>query len=278
MQETAAGPRDSVAGGGRKLYLSVRMPTVDLEKTEARAAAAGGAEKRAYVRRVFSEIAPRYDLLNHLLSFNIDRGWRRRAIAALDPLRNPTGVYVDLCAGTLDVASELSQTRGFRGLVLGTDFAEPMLRAGSNKAPRVLVAPVTADALKLPVADDTAAGAIVAFGIRNVASLPAALAEAYRVLEPGGRFVILEFSTPRSRVVRGVYHAYFHAVLPAVGRIVSRHPTAYRYLPESVARFPTQEELARAMRDAGFVNVRWESLTMGIAAIHAGDKPGRPPT
>jgi hypothetical protein len=131
------------------------MPTVDLEKTEARAAAAGGAEKRAYVRRVFSEIAPRYDLLNHLLSFNIDRGWRRRAIAALDPLRNPTGVYIDLCAGTLDVASELSQTRGFRGLVLGTDFAEPMLRAGLNKAPRVLVAPVTADALDLPVADDT---------------------------------------------------------------------------------------------------------------------------
>jgi demethylmenaquinone methyltransferase/2-methoxy-6-polyprenyl-1,4-benzoquinol methylase len=254
------------------------MPTVDLEKTEARAAAAGGTEKRAYVRRVFSEIAPRYDLLNHLLSFNIDRGWRRRAIAALDPLRNPTGVYIDLCAGTLDVASELSQTPGFRGLVLGTDFAEPMLRAGSNKAPRVLVAPVTADALELPVADDAAAGAIVAFGIRNVASLPAALTEAYRILEPGGRFVILEFSTPRSRVVRGVYHMYFHAVLPAVGRIVSRHPTAYRYLPESVARFPMQEALARAMRDAGFVNVRWESLTMGIAAIHAGDKPGRPPT
>ena len=253
------------------------MPTVDLEKTEARAAAAGGAEKRAYVRRVFSEIAPRYDLLNHLLSFNIDRGWRRRAIAALDPLRNPTGIYIDLCAGTLDVASELSQTRGFRGLVLGTDFAEPMLRAGLNKAPRVLVAPVTADALELPVADDTASGAIVAFGIRNVASLPAALAEAYRVLEPGGRFVILEFSTPRSRVVRGVYHTYFHAVLPAVGRIVSRHRTAYRYLPESVARFPMQEELARAMRDAGFVNVRWETLTMGIAAIHAGDKPGSPP-
>ncbi len=253
------------------------MPTVDLETTEARAAAAGGAEKRAYVRRIFSEIAPRYDLLNHLLSFNIDRGWRRRAIAALDPLRNPAGVYVDLCAGTLDVASELSRSRGFRGLVLGTDFAEPMLRAGLSKAPRVLVAPVTADALELPVADGSVAGAIVAFGIRNVASLPAALGEVHRVLEPGGRFVILEFSTPRSRVVRGAYHAYFHAVLPAVGRIVSGHRTAYRYLPESVARFPMQEDLARAMRDAGFVKVRWESLTFGIAAIHAGDKPWRAP-
>jgi demethylmenaquinone methyltransferase/2-methoxy-6-polyprenyl-1,4-benzoquinol methylase len=249
------------------------MPTVDLETTEARAAAAGGAEKRAYVRRIFSEIAPRYDLLNHVLSFNIDRAWRRRAIAALDPMRRPAGVFVDLCAGTLEVASELSQTRGFRGLVLGTDFAEPMLRAGTSKAPRTLVAPVTADALELPVGDDSVAGAIVAFGIRNVASLPVALEEVYRVLEPGGRFVILEFSTPRARIVRAFYHAYFHAILPAVGRVVSGHKTAYRYLPESVARFPVEEDLARAMREAGFHNVRWESLTLGIAAIHSGDKP-----
>jgi demethylmenaquinone methyltransferase/2-methoxy-6-polyprenyl-1,4-benzoquinol methylase len=249
------------------------MPTGDLETTEARAAAAGGAEKREYVRRIFSEIAPRYDLLNHLLSFNIDRRWRRRAISRLEPERAPAGVFVDLCAGTLDVAAELSRTHGFRGLVLGTDFAEPMLRAGLSKSPRTVVAPVTADALDLPIADSTVAGAIVAFGIRNVASLQDALREVFRVLEPGGRFVILEFSTPRSAMVRGGYHAYFHTVLPAVGRLVSGHRTAYRYLPESVARFPVQEELARAMRDAGFVDVRWESLTLGVAAIHSGDKP-----
>jgi len=248
------------------------MPTGDLE-TEARAAAAGGAEKREYVRRIFSEIAPRYDLLNHLLSFNIDRRWRHRAIRRLDPGRRPAGVFVDLCAGTLDVAAELSRTRGFRGLVLGTDFAEPMLRAGLTKSPRMLVAPVTADALELPIADARVAGAIVAFGIRNVASLRDALDEVFRVLEPGGRFVILEFSTPRSVLVRGAYHAYFHAVLPAVGRVVSGHKTAYRYLPESVAHFPVQEELARAMREAGFVDVQWESLTLGVAAIHSGDKP-----
>src|SRR3954470_16019565 len=148
------------------------MPIHEVATEEPMLVPADRATKRAFVRGMFSAIAPGYDLLNHLLSFNIDRGWRRRAIAALDALRNPTGVYIDLCAGTLDVASELSQTRGFRGLVLGTDFAEPMLRAGSTKAPRVLVAPITADALELPVADNTAAGAIVAFGIRNVASLP----------------------------------------------------------------------------------------------------------
>ena len=256
------------------------MPTGDLETSEvreARAAAAGGAEKRAYVRRIFSEIAPRYDLLNHLLSFNIDRRWRRRAIARLDPARHSGGVFIDLCAGTLDVSAELSRIPGFRGLVLGTDFAEPMLRAGLSKAPRVLVAPVAADALELPVASDSIAGAIVAFGIRNVASLGDALEEVFRVLRPGGRFVILEFSTPRSAVVRGAYHTYFHAVLPAVGRLVSGHRTAYRYLPESVARFPVQNELARAMREVGFVDVHWESLTLGVAAIHSGDKPGASP-
>src|SRR5215467_10644192 len=120
------------------------MPVTELESAEALEAAAGGGAKREYVQRIFSEIAPRYDLLNHLLSFNIDRRWRRRAIATLDPSRSPAGVYIDLCAGTLDVSAELSRTRGFRGLVLGTDFAEPMLRAGVGKAPRVLVAPVTA--------------------------------------------------------------------------------------------------------------------------------------
>ena len=249
------------------------MPTVDQETAEAHSAAEGGAEKREYVRRIFSEIAPRYDLLNHLLSFNIDRRWRRRAISVLDPARRPGGVFVDLCAGTLDVSAELSRSRGFRGLVLGTDFAEPMLRAGIDKAPRVLVAPVAADALELPVADGSVAGAIVAFGIRNVADLSAALAEIFRALEPGGRFVILEFSTPRSPIVRAGYHAYFHRVLPAVGRLVSGHRTAYRYLPESVARFPVQEELAARLRSAGFVDVRWESLTLGVAAIHSGDKP-----
>lgn len=248
------------------------MSSTDLDAGVAHAAAAGGAVKRAYVRRIFSEIAPSYDLLNHLLSFNIDRGWRKRAIEELAVARRPAGSYVDLCAGTLDVGAQLAGSPGFSGLVLGTDFAEPMLRAGAGKAPRAVLAPVTADALELPLADGSMAGAIVAFGIRNVADLDAALAEVWRVLEPGARFVILEFSTPRSAAVRLLYHAYFHHVLPVVGRIVSGHRTAYRYLPESVARFPVQEELATRMTRAGFAGVRWYSLTFGIAAIHVGDR------
>ena len=249
------------------------MSSTDLDAGEARAAAAGGAVKRAYVRRIFSEIAPRYDLLNHLLSFNIDRGWRARAIAELAVSQRPAGSYVDLCAGTLDVGAQLAATTGFRGLVLGTDFAEPMLRAGEGKAPRAVLAPVAADALELPLADSSVAGAIVAFGIRNVADLDAGLAEVRRVLEPGARLVILEFSTPRAAAVRLLYRSYFHHVLPLVGRLVSGHRTAYRYLPESVARFPVEEELASRMTRAGFTGVRWQSLTFGIAAIHVGVRP-----
>ena len=240
---------------------------------EAREAAAGGAAKRAYVRRTFSEIAPRYDLLNHVLSLNIDRAWRRRAIAALGWERRPAGTYLDLCAGTLDVGAELARRPGFTGLVLGADFAEPMLRAGSAKVAGVALAPVVADALQLPVAAGSVAGAIVAFGIRNVADLDAALLEAHRVLAPGGRFAILEFSLPRARVIGAAYRAYFRFVLPVIGRLVSGHPTAYRYLPDSVARFPVEEELARRMTAAGFAGVHWQSLTFGIAALHVGEKP-----
>jgi demethylmenaquinone methyltransferase / 2-methoxy-6-polyprenyl-1,4-benzoquinol methylase len=250
-----------------------RMAVNDLDAAQALTAADGGDDKRAYVRRIFSQIAPRYDLLNHLLSFNIDRRWRRRAIAELDVPRHPDGTYVDLCAGTLDVSALLARTKGFRGRVLGADFAEPMLRAGTGKSPRSVVTPMVADALQLPLPDGSMAGAIVAFGIRNVADLDAGLREVHRVLEPGARFVILEFTTPRSAIVRAGYHFYFHQVLPRIGALVSGHPTAYHYLPRSVANFPIEEELAGRMRQAGFVDVRWRTLSLGIAAIHVGSIP-----
>ena len=249
------------------------MPTPETEIDEARAAAAGGAAKRAYVRRIFSEIAPRYDFLNRLLSAGIDRRWRSRAIAALRWTANPDGLYVDLCAGTLDVGAQLAREPGFAGLVVGADFAEPMLRAGSSKAPRSRVAPVVSDALELPLRDACAAGAIVAFGIRNLASLDDGLREVARVLQPGARFVILEFATPRLPIVRTAYRFYFHHVLPTIGRFVSGHPTAYRYLPESVDRFPEQSALADRMRAAGFTSVEWRTLSFGIAAVHIGQRP-----
>jgi demethylmenaquinone methyltransferase/2-methoxy-6-polyprenyl-1,4-benzoquinol methylase len=248
------------------------MAVNDFDASAAMTAASGGEEKRDYVKHVFSQIAPRYDLLNHLLSLNIDRAWRRRAIAALEWRRNPDGLYVDLCAGTLDIGVMLSAEVAFAGRVLAADFAEPMLRAGLAKAAGRPVSPVVSDALMLPVADSRAAGAIVAFGIRNVVDLDVALGEVHRVLSPRARFVILEFTTPSNPLARSIYHLYFHRILPAIGGIVSGHPTAYKYLPESVAHFPGPAALAERMQAAGFVDVHWSSLTLGIAAIHTGIK------
>lgn len=244
------------------------MTLSDLEAVELVSAAGGGEPKRAYVRRIFSSIAPRYDLLNHLLSFNIDRRWRRLAIGALGWERSPRGVYLDLCAGTLDVAAELARCGGFSGRVIGADFAEPMLRAGLRKVEGQRVDVVVADALELPVSDASIDGAIVAFGVRNLPALAPGLLEVRRVLAPGARLVILEFSTPPSALVRGVYHAYFHRLLPLVGGLVSGHRTAYRYLPESVRGFPTAEGLADLLHRCGFGTVQWRQLTFGIAALH----------
>jgi demethylmenaquinone methyltransferase/2-methoxy-6-polyprenyl-1,4-benzoquinol methylase len=246
--------------------------SLGLDAVEARAAASGGAGKRAYVRRVFSEIAPRYDLLNHVLSLNIDRGWRRAALADLYWRNRPDGTYLDLCAGTLDVGAMLARTAGFRGLVLGADFAEPMLQKGIGKADASRMAPVAADALSLPMRDASIAGAIVAFGARNLADLDEGFQEVHRVLSTGARFVILEFSTPPSPIVRSAYRAYSHHILPAIGRLLSGHPTAYRYLPESVDSFPEAQALADRLTAAGFVNVRWRHLTLGVVAIHVGER------
>ncbi|MEO8336928.1 MAG: ubiquinone/menaquinone biosynthesis methyltransferase [bacterium] len=248
------------------------MSQIEVEERRAELAAEGGSEKRAYVRTVFEEIAPRYDLLNHLLSLNIDRMWRRRALRALDWERVPDGRYLDLCAGTLDVGAELTRQPGFRGFIVGADFAVPMLQAGVGKAPADRLAPVGADAQQLPLRDESMDGATVAFGIRNVALLDVALREVFRVLTPGSRFVILEFTTPSSAIVRTFYHFYFHHLLPLIGGLISGHHTAYRYLPKSVANFPAEAELAARMTAAGFSDVRWESLSVGIAAIHVGRK------
>ena len=214
--------------------------------------------------------APRYDLLNHLLSLNVDRSWRRAAVRRLAWEQRPDGTYLDLCAGTLDLAATLARARGFRGTVLGADFVLPMLARGKGKAPRTR--PVGADALALPFVDARFDGAMVAFGVRNLADLDAGLRETHRVLRPGARFVVLEFTTPRFAPLRALYLFYFRRVLPAIGRAVSKHRDAYTYLPESVLDFPDPDAFARRLEAAGFSKVGYEILTGGICALHHGTR------
>jgi demethylmenaquinone methyltransferase/2-methoxy-6-polyprenyl-1,4-benzoquinol methylase len=227
-------------------------------------------DKRAYVRGMFTAIAPRYDFLNHFLSLNVDRHWRRRAVRRLDWERKPGGVFLDLCAGTLDLAATLAHTRGFAGSVIGADFVVPMLVRGRDKAPGL--APVGADALALPFPDACFDGAMVAFGVRNLADLDAGFTEVARVLRAGARFVVLELTAPRFTPFRAAYLFYFQHILPAIGRAVSKHRDAYSYLPESVLAFPEPEALARRLASAGFRDVDFERLTGGICAVHHGTK------
>jgi demethylmenaquinone methyltransferase/2-methoxy-6-polyprenyl-1,4-benzoquinol methylase len=229
-------------------------------------------DKRRYVREMFTAIAPRYDLLNHLLSFNIDRSWRRKAVDRLGWEDRARGLFLDACAGTLDLAAELANRRGFSGRVVGADFAHPMLRLGAGKVAGGSVTGVAADTLDLPFRDATFDGATVGFGLRNLESLDAGLRELRRVLRPSARLVILDFTTPPSAPLRALYLLYFRRVLPLVGRLVSGHPTAYAYLPASVVEFPPPQALAQRMADAGFGDCGFRLLTGGIAAIHWGTR------
>lgn len=232
------------------------------------------AEKAAHVRRMFDSIAPRYDLLNHVLSLNVDRLWRKRAVNRLGWERAPAGTYLDNCAGTLDLSVELARRPAFRGRVVGSDFTFAMLENGvrAGKTAGVPIEPACADALALPYPDASFDGATVGFGVRNLADLDAGLREMARVLKPGARLVVLEFTTPGWQPFRGLYFFYFLKVLPLVGRMVSKHSSAYTYLPESVMSFPEPPELARRMAAAGFGGVKWETLSGGIAALHHGTR------
>ncbi len=230
----------------------------------------GTAEKAAAVRRMFGAIAPRYDLLNHLLSLNSDKRWRRRAVDVLLEGSDGEGTWLDACAGTLDLGHELARRSGFRGRVVASDFTPEMLERGRHKAAGLPLHPAAGDTLMLPLRDGTCAGATVGFGVRNLADLDAGLRELARVLRPGGRLVILEFTTPAWQPFRALYLLYFRQVLPRIGRLVSSHDTAYSYLPASVLQFPEPPALAARMEAAGFREVRWETRTGGIVAIHSG--------
>ncbi len=227
-------------------------------------------QKRSYVRDMFSSIAPTYDRLNHLLSFNIDKRWRRRAVDRLNWERVPDGTYLDVCAGTLDLAAELACRKGFRGRVVGADFAPPMLKLGKHKA-RCLE-PVAADALQLPFRSRHFEGGTVGFGVRNLADVYAGIAEAARVLKSGSRLVVLEFSTPKTWPIRPLYMFYFRRVLPFIGRLISKHTTAYSYLPDSVDAFIGSPEFERVLRERGFRDVTSQRLTLGIARLYWGTR------
>lgn len=230
-----------------------------------------GSESRepARVREMFGRIAPRYDLLNRLLSANLDRGWRRAA--AGEVLAGQPGRVLDLCGGTGDLALEVVRL-GRASLVVCCDFAHPMLLRARDKLARsphgepcVLL---EADGLRLPFPDGAFCAVTVGFGVRNFADLDRGLRETHRVLRPGGRLVILEFSRPEGGLTSRLYGFYLRRILPRVGDGLGGGRGAYRYLARTVAGFPEPAILAGRVREAGFAACGWRLLSGGIVAIH----------
>jgi demethylmenaquinone methyltransferase / 2-methoxy-6-polyprenyl-1,4-benzoquinol methylase len=226
------------------------------------------------VREMFAAISPRYDLLNHLLSGNMDKRWRRRVV---DRLKGTLGVetakVLDVACGTGDLALTIFESTGAR--VIGTDFCHPMLEVAAKKVSKAKVSIpfVEADALSLPFRDTSFDAVTIAFGLRNLSSSERGLKELLRVLRPGGVLGVLEFSKPLVPGFRRAFQFYFTKILPLLGGIVSGSRSAYQYLPNSVATFPNQKELASLMREAGFWGVEYENLSGGIAALHLGRRP-----
>jgi demethylmenaquinone methyltransferase/2-methoxy-6-polyprenyl-1,4-benzoquinol methylase len=228
------------------------------------------------VREMFAKVSARYDLLNHLLSGNMDKRWRRRVASELrGDLEVGEARVLDVACGTGDLALTLFELTDAQ--VVGTDFCRPMLELAARKASRreAAISFVEGDALSLPFRDDSFNGVTIAFGLRNFSSTDGGLRELLRVLKPGGKAAVLEFSKPIAPGFRAAFQLYFSTVLPLLGGIVSGSRSAYQYLPDSVSRFPDQKQLAALMRTIGFEEVEYKNLTGGIAALHLGKKPQR---
>jgi demethylmenaquinone methyltransferase / 2-methoxy-6-polyprenyl-1,4-benzoquinol methylase len=239
------------------------MSTVPLDKRETR------------IRQMFGAIAPRYDLLNHLLSLNVDRWWRWRVTQLVPPVGD--GPILDLCTGTGDLALAYDRAAGGRVPIVGADFTHEMLVRAVAKTQRRRAAEriryVEADAQRLPFPADEFEITCVAFGLRNVTDTEKGIAEMVRVTRPGGRVAILEFSKPRHWLFGRLYQLYFKRLLPAVGQLVSRSKDqAYHYLPASVLAFPDGEALADRLRAHGLTDTCWHPMTFGIATLYVGTK------
>lgn len=228
------------------------------------------------VRRMFGEIAGRYDFLNHLLSLNIDRYWRWRTVRTVAPQAGDQ--ILDVCTGTGDLALAYHKAAKGEAEIVGADFCHEMLAIGHQKGMRARAADkvtfIEADTQSLPLPSDRFNIVTVAFGLRNVADTDAGLAEMTRVCAPGGRVAVLEFSSPQWQPFKGIYSWYFRNVLPRIGQLIARNAeSAYSYLPESVGEFPQGEALVERMRRAGLAEVTYRPLTLGVATLYVGKKP-----
>ncbi|MEM1224326.1 MAG: bifunctional demethylmenaquinone methyltransferase/2-methoxy-6-polyprenyl-1,4-benzoquinol methylase UbiE [Planctomycetota bacterium] len=235
------------------------------------------------VREMFRQIAPRYDTMNHLLSLNIDKWWRKKAVAALR--LSGDAPVLDLCCGTGDLAFAIAEAAPSSVQVIGSDFCNAMLQIACDKESRLAgnspnrkrIPFLEADSMALPFASGRFQAVTVAFGLRNVAETQVGLTEMARVCKPGGQVMVLEFSSPTLPVLRQLYGFYFRSVLPRVGQWMARNDkSAYEYLPESVGQFPCGQQLADRMAQAGLVDVRFMPLTLGVATIYVGTKPDPP--
>ena len=235
-------------------------------------------KRETRIRTMFGNIAPVYDLLNHVLSLNVDRYWRWRTTKLVPPVPDASQPILDVCTGTGDLALAYDRAAGRRVPIVGTDFCMPMLLPARKKAAARRASErvrfVEADTQNLPFPDDHFQLVTVAFGLRNVTDTDRGLAEMVRVARPGGRVAILEFSRPRNWFFGGLYAFYFKRVLPFVGQLVSRsRDQAYNYLPASVMQFPDGEALAAKLRQHGLTDVSWRPFTFGIATLYVGTKP-----
>jgi demethylmenaquinone methyltransferase / 2-methoxy-6-polyprenyl-1,4-benzoquinol methylase len=249
--------------GLKKLSLKEVTPYNDNQET-----------KKGQVSKMFNRIAPHYDFLNHFLSLGIDRSWRKKAINTLQS-HKPLDFVVDIATGTADVAISLAQTLK-PGKIIGVDIARQMLDIGDKKITRKnlenRISLELGDSEDLRFDTDSVDAVTVAFGVRNFENVSKGLLEIHRILRPGGKLVVLEFSKPRIFPLKQLYNTYFKYILPFIGRITSKDPKAYSYLYESVQAFPDGKDFLEVLKKTGFIDTTWKSLTLGICSIYTGIK------